>query len=61
MISGMIIFYKSFIKGTIHVAMYTHTHTYTLLHCWPRNTLLESSNKAPVIYKFSDISLLLFF
>lgn len=55
-ISGIIIFYKSIIKGIMRVHMYTHTH---ILHDWPRRDLAESSNRVSMMYKLSDVSLLL--
>ena len=63
MVSGIIIFYNSLIKGIMHIHMYTctqrHTDTYTLLHSWPRSAPAESSDKVPMRDKLSDVSLLL--
>ena len=53
MVSGIIIFYNSLIKGIMHIHMYTRTQrctdTSTLLHSWPHSAPAESSNEVPMI------------
>lgn len=62
MVSGIIIFYNSLIKGLcIYICIHAHRdiHTYTLLHSWPHTAPAESSDKVPIRDKLSDVSLLL--